>query len=109
MIATTIEQSKRLLEAGIDPQTADMYWTNIVETTDAGGYFTKESDDVFHLEIGYDLYSDHVVPAWSLSAIIKLIYSIPTNQHKFEYIVWENEDNVEGVFEDLVEFLCKKK
>lgn len=101
MIATTLEQSKQLLESGIDPQTADMYWTNIVETADEGGYFTKESDDVFHLEIGFDFYSDHVVPAWSLSALIPLL-----PERIFWKIARVRGHDIEGIFEDLVNYLC---
>ena len=104
MIATTISQSKRLLEAGVDPRTVDMYWTDLVETTDAGGYFTKESDEVFHLEIGFDFYSDHVVPAWSLSALITLC-----PEHVPYRIIRTRGKDIDGIFEDLVEFLCGKK
>lgn len=35
-IATTIEQSKRLLDAGLDPGSADMMWRNVALTYDFG-------------------------------------------------------------------------
>lgn len=74
-----------------------MYWTDLVETTESGRYFTKESDDVF-------LYSDHVVPAWSLSALITLC-----PEHVPYRIIRTRGKDIEGIFEDLVEFLCKEK
>lgn len=97
MIATSISQSKRLLEAGIDPQTADMQWNAILT-------YHGVEQELFVGEM-----TPNGLPAWSLSALIKLIYSIQTNQHRFEYIVWDNEGNIEGIFEDCVTYLCKKK
>lgn len=111
MIATTIEQSKRLLETGIDPQTADMCYIEEFITEGIGCVPYKRAWTEYPC---VDTHEDHdspdmvSFPAWSLSALIKLIYSIPTNQHRFEYIVWENEGNIEGIFEDCVTYLCKE-
>ena len=60
-ICTTIEQSQKLIELGIDVNTADMYWwysgkIHYVEAMDDGD-FNKESD----------------IPAWSLSALLELL------------------------------------
>ena len=62
-IATTIEQSKRLLAAGIDPKSADMSWHK---------YKTSKWD----LWVGFsdrELPDLQVVPAWSLARLIDLI------------------------------------
>ena len=64
MIATTIEQSDRLLACRVDPETADMFYTN---------YRTKPNDGVpivktVSLGIRKDL-----IPAWSLSALLELL------------------------------------
>ena len=62
-IATTIEQSKRLLDAGIDPGSADMSWHK---------YKTSKWD----LWVGWsdrELPDLQVVPAWSLARLIDLI------------------------------------
>ena len=68
MVATTIEQSKRLLELGLPKETADMTWKN------------WSGDD--KLSIGLDpaitneLYSFRkglTIPAWSLSALLDVI------------------------------------
>lgn len=58
-IATTIEQSKRLLAAGLDPGSADMSWHK---------YKTSKWD----LWVGWsdrELPDLQVVPAWSLSRL----------------------------------------
>ena len=58
MIATTIKQSKHLLELGLDPKTADCNWN----TT-----FGERS-----LCIGKNKLP-HAVPAWSLSALLEVM------------------------------------
>lgn len=70
-IATTIEQSKRLLAAGLDPESADMSWHK---------YKTSKWD----LWVGWsdrELPDLQVFPAWSLSRLIDLIVEtgIPMN------------------------------
>lgn len=60
-ICTSLEQSNKLIELGIDVSTADMYWwysgrRYYVESMDDDD-FNKESD----------------IPAWSLSALLELI------------------------------------
>jgi hypothetical protein len=60
-ICTSLEQSKKLIELGIDVNTADIY---LYEGTD-GNYYPE-----FPIERDYD-----DVSAWSLSALLKLIKS----------------------------------
>ena len=62
-IATTPEQSRRLIACGVNPDSADMFYTN---------YTTKLNDKMpivktAPLEIRKDL-----IPAWSLSALLAL-------------------------------------
>lgn len=77
-IATTIEQSKRLLAAGIDPASADMcYKTLDVEP--------RESDDELMFDFITRPYSEYfkyveplglscrAIPAWSLSRLWDII------------------------------------
>lgn len=52
-ICTTIEQSQKLIELGIDRNTADMCWQNNI------------------FPIGFN--DEDAVPAWSLSALLKLM------------------------------------
>ena len=63
MIATTIEQSKHLLELGLDPKTADMYYLPQV---------MNEGETLWPIDKGYDL-DDADQPAWSLSALLEVI------------------------------------
>lgn len=92
MIATSISQSKRLLEVGIDPQTADMQW-NAIPT-----YHGVEQE----LFVGEMTHSG--LPAWSLSALILLL-----PEHTFYRIARARGKDIEGIFEDCVTYLCKKK
>lgn len=68
-IATTIEQSKKLIELGIDVNTADMYYYkenvfNNALATFNGALLVKGNSKP---EIEY------TIPAWSLSALIEQI------------------------------------
>lgn len=58
MICTTIDQSKKLLELGINAETADMWWNIGI-----GGYSNPSCVPV----------SDVDIPAWSLTALLELI------------------------------------
>ena len=70
-ICTSQEQSKKLIELGIDKTTDDMFWDTLS---------TKNPEaqvDNHHLVDEYD--DEHRVPAWSLSALMNLLPS------EFEY------------------------
>lgn len=58
-ICTSIEQSERLIELGIDVSTADMYWE----------YDFTEHECV--LKIMDNNFDDNCIPAWSLSALFE--------------------------------------
>ena len=57
-IATTIEQSKRLLSAGLDPSSADMQWNAIP---------LRNGKSAIELFVGDE--TPNGVPAWSLSKL----------------------------------------
>lgn len=101
MIATTIEQSKSLLELGLPKETADMSWYNSlfeekwflvprtpneVETT----LLDNEFDDV------------EIIPAWSLSALLELmpkeleIALVKTPVSGEYFFSWWTDDNHMG-------------
>lgn len=64
-ICTSLEQSKKLIELGIDINTADMFWDTL---------FAKKPEaqvNNYHFIDEYD--DEHRVPAWSLSALLRLI------------------------------------
>lgn len=75
-IATSIEQSKRLLAAGLDPRSCDMRWTNEVEYDERWGSIITEEKEEYHLELGqpfFDFPSDPSIPAWSLPRLWDLL------------------------------------
>lgn len=63
-ICTDLEQSRKLVELGIEPNTADMYFEPSV------GFRTEPSE----IKVG-DIKNAHPrsVPAWSLSALLELM------------------------------------
>ena len=72
-VATTIEQSKRLLVAGLDPRSADMSWHK---------YKTSKWD----LWVGWsdrELPDFQIVPAWSLSALWQMVYELDNTTYEF--------------------------
>ena len=64
-ICTSIEQSRKLIELGIDIKTSDMY------------YYTVNGDwewyETPNIRESIDDLNEHTIPAWSLSALLSLI------------------------------------
>ena len=71
-ICTDIEQSKKLLELGIDITTADMYWWYSGKR-----YYIEAMDDG-----DFDETEGHI-PAWSLSALMNLLPSEFTEKGEY--------------------------
>ena len=72
-IATTREQSARLLQCGVSADTADMSWRTILCPSDNEPWSDPQLL-VLPYSVAKDIYaSDHVEPAWSLSALLSLI------------------------------------
>jgi len=70
MIGTTVEQSKKLVEIGISTDTADMHystWTII----DGEWILSPNYNDT--IEELQEEYGNQIIPAWSLTALLKLI------------------------------------
>lgn len=64
-ICTSLEQSKKLIELGIDVNTADMFWDTAEPLERIVPTVGPISD--------YDDMEDWAIPAWSLSALLELI------------------------------------
>lgn len=74
-ICTSIEQSKKLIELGIDIDTADMYWDTNTEPV----IFFPLHD----IETDWDYgQANGMVPAWTLAALLNCI-KIEHNLHGF--------------------------
>ena len=87
MIATTIEQSKRLLELGLDPESADMTYLLFSD----GKYSIK-------VEIGERQKGESFLPAWSLSALLEVM---PNNDY-WDICLWQYQgQRWQCVFDDV--------
>lgn len=70
-ICTSLEQSKKLIELGVDVSTADMHystWTIL----NKGEYILSPNQGETIEELQED-YGNQVIPAWSLSALLELM------------------------------------
>lgn len=81
-IATTIDQSQRLIACGVNPDTADMIWQApiTVSQKQKGGLFliVRNSEKEIY---------NHDTPAWSLSALLALLPTeIKENNSYFDEI-----------------------
>lgn len=65
-ICTSLEQSKKLIELGIDVSTADMFWKNGVSNKYIQ-CFTPFVSNGTNIDFDYD------IPAWSLSALLSVL------------------------------------
>lgn len=72
-ICTSIEQSKKLIELGIDVYTADMFFA----MNGTLPVVSKYIDDGFVTAV------DGAIPCWSLSALMNLLPSEFTTENKF--------------------------
>lgn len=69
MMCTSIEQSQKLIELGIDINTADIVYTTFYGIVSKGLPMPKEAYDILE----YPINGDKCVPAWSLSALLDII------------------------------------
>ena len=92
MIATNIEQSKKLLELGLSPDTADMFWevdenciSVMAYNLNPGVRYTKQE-----LITLFQKRKD-VIPSWSIAAFLKLmpnvIYGPEPKDHPTEFML----------------------
>lgn len=76
-ICTDLNQSRKLVELGIDVNTADMMWDD-----------WRLIDDEWKISIGYDPeieqdYGRKCYPAWSLSALLELVPNGEKNDENY--------------------------
>ena len=72
-ICTSIEQSKKLLSLGIDPNTADM-WYSYYGNSKYNPTVAYKGQQWFLCQIRNSLHDD--IPCWSLTALLKLLPDI---------------------------------
>ena len=94
MIGTTIDESKKLLEAGLGVRTADMYWEPdqncLIEVYDLhSAYRFNEREIIEYCK------RPNVTPAWSLTTLLDMLPSaIEMNGHFFYLKIGRLADNV---------------
>ena len=93
---TSIKQSKKLLELGLNPETADMYWGYDDHYTTT----PKEKDysiiaDSLNPSCGWDNVDPYLIPCWSFGALLdiinsnNLVYDISNDKNReFEILVY---------------------
>ena len=104
-ICTTIEQSQKLIELGLSPETADMYYQKVIPKSNKTEHNPKAGNPVEALmwyNKGYATFNkaplkleEHCIPAWSLSALLELVpkeinMGTATNYH---FSLWPTYDN----------------
>lgn len=75
---TSIEQSKHLLELGLDAGSADMYYSHRTINITFGPKYSVISDKEYHPHLKREIeFLEHTVneniPCWSIGALLKLI------------------------------------
>jgi hypothetical protein len=90
---TTIEESKQLIEAGLDVNTADMFYV-----VDGEEIYTNpvNIDKLFCDKNKFPYYMDNDIPAWSLAALLNiidnndLVYDISNDKNReFKILVYK--------------------
>ena len=93
-ICTDIEQSKHLLELGLDPDTADMsYYIN------------------YNNHVCYSLAKNNDRPAWSLTALLELMPMMELRKFGGKYTVYEKDYGstaflYENAIDAAYEYVC---
>jgi len=90
MIATSIEQSRRLLDAGMPVESANMHWFGVndvaMELVVGGPFLFLEQDAEY--------------PAWSLSALWQMLYDAG------EIYEFSTDTGPNELIESLVTIIC---
>lgn len=120
-VCTSIEQSKRLLELGLSPETADMHITNMskkgisyIDNWQIGSTSYKEVMQ-FWYEKGLKLEDTfwEIIPAWSLHRLIEIAEVSVEVSGLFVRIsstyYYEEKDNVYDNLIDAIEELIKEE
>ena len=78
-ICTSIDQSKKLIELGIDVKTADMFWSLNPEVLVASEYMTEDNC----------IPCVDAIPAWSLTALMNILPSEITERDEYSETTYQ--------------------
>ena len=84
-IATTISQSRKLIELGLDPKTADMFW---MDTNSVKPCLKLMDDGIFNHRNYLVRFPHSSLFAWSLTALLEVI---PNNDYWDIYLYQAQE------------------
>lgn len=84
-ICTSLEQSKKLIELGIDVKTADMCWTNHLFNAFLSSWRIESTSpqEYKNLLDGFVVRGYLIEPAWSLSALLGLMPNGEKNDENY--------------------------
>lgn len=99
MIATSIEQSKKLLELGINPETADM-WYSYYGNSKYNSTIAYEGQQWFLCQIRNSRHDD--IPCWSLNALIELLPEIKGTPFVIQKFKTENNNYYNLEYEGII-------
>lgn len=89
-ICTSVEQSKKLIELGIDVNTADMHYSTW--TILNGEYILSPNQGETIEELQED-YGNQVIPAWSLTALLDMLdYEVVDAEGESCYLKIDKDD-----------------
>lgn len=117
-----MDQSRKLIELGLDFKTADMCWTNHYFGNMMSSMRVEATSEEKHKSFMKSMYTDvYTEPAWSLSALIDLILETGLRYEFFKQgnlyqlklgdiysTCGVNEDSIDAAFE-LVCWIIKNK
>lgn len=91
---TDLEQSKRLIELGLDVETSDMHY---IEDSSDNPYCELYASKLN--EEARKRYNTHYIPAWSLSALLELMpFHIIENNVRYEFQIVKGLNKEEGTY-----------
>lgn len=101
-IVTTIEQSKRLLELGLKPETSDMLILPLPNSKELiVQKYEDKSENLYYTIKGEEWESS---PAWSLHRLFAMICNYPCKEH-FIFEISMDYDSMVDVYDSTIEVI----
>lgn len=104
-VCTTKEQSQHLLDLGLNPETADMVYTdaNLPYKKDEFRLICKEYLQL-HKAVNYEISPFTFIPAWSLHRLFEIICNKECEEHYyFDFSM--DYDSMADVYDSIIEVI----
>ena len=95
-IATTREQSARLLQCGVDPKTADMSWVRGAANVSDGDLSLHPYLRMQRINLQSMRGRNEITPAWSLTALLNLMPRTVTYKRRTNIFGLYHEEEKDG-------------